>query len=461
VGAPPLRGRSRRALLATLAAGAAGGVGSAGCALPWQRTDPRAPLFTPPAQTPVSFGPTRLRLVLAREGHPPLDTAARDALLQVASELRYTLDLSDSHQFADGPEADDIIRQLLIGVQAGYPPDGVLLLGRQAQTARMQSMGLIQEVSGLMRGARTRLGATPEVAERAHFIGGNWLATPLYQRLIGHYVRLDGFARAGLDAEAGTAAWEQLREAVPRAGGWGIGPADTADADAWCWSAIHAWGGALADKAGTRVTLASAETGAALEWLATTFRGAAWPDRTDAEKDAAYANGGAAYTYTEGSTALTAGGALVTGPVGPAGPGFRPRAVGGGAVWVLPRGAQAEAVERLWEALWQPERQRALWRAGGGFALPVFEGQWSDAAVAALPHQESVRRFRTLLAAGGFISDSGQAARPTAASQAVEAGRLAVRMVRAVLGGRAVPDVLAAAQRDAEAIYREHAFPEG
>ena len=460
MGAPALRGRSRRALFATLASGAAGG---AGCALPWQRTDPRAPLFTPPSQTPVRFGPTRLRLVLTTEGHAPLDAAVHDNVLQAAREQSYILDLLDVQQFAGSDVASDVIRQLLVSVQAGLPPDGVLLLGRQAQTARMQSMGLIQEVSGVMRGAKTRLGAAPEVAERAHFIAGNWLAAPLYQRLIGHFVRPEGFARAGLDPEAATAAWEPLRETIPRAGGWGIGPADTADADAWCWSAIHAWAGALADRAGTRVTLASPETGAAVEWLAATFQSGAWQDRSDAEKDAAFANGdgGAAYTYTEGSTALTGGRALVTGPVGPAGPSFRPRAVGGGSVWVLPRGAQADAAERLWETLWQPERQRALWRAGAGFSLPAFEGPWSDATVAALPHQESVRRFRTLLAPGGFISDSGQAARPTAASQSVESGRLAVRIVRAVLGGRSVPDVLAAAQRDAEAIYREHAFPEG
>ena len=146
---------------------------------------------------------------------------------------------------------------------------------------------------------------------------------------------------------------------------------------------------------------------------------------------------------------------------GPAGPAFRPRAVDGGAVWVLPRGAKAEEAERLWEGLWQPERQRRVWSAGTGFALPAYEGQWADTAVAALPQQESVRRFRGLLATGGFVSDSGQAGKPSAASQAVEAGRLAVRMVRAALGGRPIPDVLAAAQRDAEAIYREHAFPEG
>lgn len=458
MGAPTLtytrRRRTRRALLAALA------LGGAGCAFPWQSTDSRAPLFTPPAQTPVVFGPTRLRLVLAKEGHAPLDTAVHDSLVQVGRDHGYTLDLIDTVQFAGSSATSEIIRQLLIGVQAGYPPDGLLLLGRQAQAARMQTMGLIQEVSGLMRGARARFGASPEVAERAHFIEGNWLVAPLYQRAIGHYARTEAFARAGLDPETATSTWEALRETAPRTGGWGIGPSDTADGDAWCWSAIHAWGGALVDKAGERVTLASAETRAALEWLAETLREFRRPDQADAEKDDSFAAGAGGYTYTEGSATLmsAAGGTLVTGPAGPA---FRPRAVGGGAVWVLPRGAKAEEVERLWEGLWQQGHQRRLWGAGAGFALPVFESQWSDTSVAALPNQESVQRFRALLAFGGFVSDSGQSGKSTAASQAVEAGRLAVRMVRAALAGRPVVDVLAAAHRDAEAIYREHAFPEG
>lgn len=447
MGAPPPTRLTRRALV--LAAG-----GAAGCALPWQRTDPRAPLITPPVQTAVSYGPVRLRLVLGQEGHPPLDSAVHNMLAETGRTLGYTLDLFDAAQFAGSSAASDVGRQLLVGVQAGLPPDGLLLLGRQAQTPRLRAMGLIQEVSGLMRATRARLGAPPEVMERAHYVEGHWVAAPLYQRLIGHFVRSQAFTG---DPENATASWIALGETVMRTGAWGIGPADTPDADAWCWSAIHGWGGALVDSGGARVTLASAETAAALEWLGNAFRGRTWPDLPDAAKDAAFVQGESAYIYTEGSAAATAGGALVTGPAGPA---FRPRAVGGGAVWLLPRGAKAEAVERLWETLWQPERQRQLWSAGGGFALPAFEGQWSDAAVAAIPGQENLRRFRALQAFGGFVSDSGQAGKPTAASQAVEAGRLATRMVRAVLGGRSVADTVAAAQRDAEAIYREHAFPE-
>jgi hypothetical protein len=134
--------------------------------------------------------------------------------------------------------------------------------------------------------------------------------------------------------------------------------------------------------------------------------------------------------------------------------------VGGGAVWLLPRGAPPDPCERLWEALFQPAVQRELWTAGGGFALPYFESHWSDPAISALPGQESVRRFRTLLAGGGFISDTGQAAKPGEASQAVESSRLAVRMVRAALAGRPISDTLTAGQVDAEVIHKEHAFPE-
>ncbi|HEU5315557.1 MAG TPA: hypothetical protein VFX49_05565, partial [Chloroflexota bacterium] len=443
--ARPLVGTAltRRALLLSSAA-----VGAAGCAVPWQPRDPRAPIYVPPVTTPVRFGPTWLRLVLSQEGQPALDAAVRDAVTQAARSLDYKVDLFDLQNLV-GPAGESspgaIARRLLVTVQAGLPPDGVLLLGRQAQTARLQGMGLLQDVSGLMRTAKARAGALPEAIERQHFLRGTWFAAPLYQRLTGHRVRADVFARAGLDPETATATLGDLRASIDRLGmGWGVAPEDTADADAWCWGVIHAFGGALADRSGERVTLASPQTAAALEWLVAAFR--ALPG----------ARGDAPYVYTEGSP--PAGASLVSGPAGPA---QRPRAVGGGAVWVLPRGAPPDPVERLWEALLQPDVQRRLWGAGAGFALPVFEGQWSDPAVAALPDQESVRRYRALLAPGGFISHAGQAGDPTPAAQVVEAARLGVRMVRAALGGRPIAEVLAAALGDAEAIYREHAFPEG
>jgi hypothetical protein len=335
---------SRRALLLSGATALGGTAVTAGCAVPWQPRDTRAPIYVPPAQTPVSFGPTRLRLVLAQEGHAGLDAAVRDAINQAGRGLGYVVDLLDLPSFVgNGAAADqgNIARQLLIAVQAGVAPDGVLLIGRQAQTARLQEMGLLQDVSGLMRTAKARAGALPEAIERVHFLQGRWFAAPLYQRLTGHWVRGEVFTRAGLDPEVATETFDGLRAALARLGGWGMRPDDTPEADAWCWGVIHAWGGVLTDRAGERVTLVSAQTAAALDWMVAAF--GELPESV----------GNAPYGYTEGSA--PPGATLVTGPAGPA---ARPRMVGGGAVWLLPRGAPPDPPERLWEALLQPDAQR-------------------------------------------------------------------------------------------------------
>ncbi len=231
-----------------LSAAAALGVG---CALPWQRTDSRAPVVYLPAATPVRAA--RLRLVLAREGLAPLDGAVRQVVEQGARELGFTVEVQDDASFVGGgpaprgaPDGNAVTQRLLVAVQAGTPPDGVLLLGRQAQTMRLQGMGLVQEVSALMRAARARHGAAPEAAERVHVLAGSWFAVPFYQRLVGHFVQPEAFAEAGLDPEREGASLIGIREALRRvarpaegAWGWGIGPADTADVDAWCWSVIH------------------------------------------------------------------------------------------------------------------------------------------------------------------------------------------------------------------------------
>jgi hypothetical protein len=76
-----------------------------------------------------------------------------------------------------------------------------------------------------------------------------------------------------------------------------------------------------------------------------------------------------------------------------------------------------------------------------------------------LPNQESVRRYREQLSTGGFVSYVGQGGPETGASQAVRAARLAARMLVAVVRGRTVSEVLADANADAVAVYKEHGLP--
>jgi hypothetical protein len=458
-----------------------------------------------PAATAVRFGPLKLRLVLAGEGVPALDGALRDVVTGAAGGLGATVEIEDLDAFAgaggSGRSGDTAARRLLAQVQAGLPPDALLLAGRQAQTARFVAMGLVQDLSGLMRQVWRRFRGAPPIAEQMHVVAGNWFAVPYYQRLVGHWVREAPFAAAGLDTAGALGTWDALREALRRVAnvpdashagrrprGWGIGAADTPDVDAWCWGAIHAWGGALADLKGEHVILASSATTAALEWLAAALAdapGNTSPDGagpTDAQKNAAFLSGAAAYTFTERVLAGAPGGGGTVGPTAsstvggagvspqpdmadvlylpaPAGPVSRPRAIGGGAAWFLPRGAPPEPVERLIEAVLDPAAQRRLWQAGGGFVLPAYTVGWEDAAVAALPQARSAARFRDELTNGGFASATGNGGPETAASQAIGEARLAAGMLRAVAAGRPPADVAAEAERLAIQVFRDFGLP--
>jgi ABC-type glycerol-3-phosphate transport system substrate-binding protein len=144
-----------------------------------------------------------------------------------------------------------------------------------------------------------------------------------------------------------------------------------------------------------------------------------------------------------------------------AGPAARPRAVGGGAAWVLPRGAPSVAVEQLLEAMLDPARQRRLWSAGGSFALPAYLAGWDDPAVTGAAWAAQARRYRDELDLDGdaFVSATGNGGPETAASQAVGGLRFGAGMLRDVVAGRPAADVTAQAQRRAADLYRSFGLP--
>jgi multiple sugar transport system substrate-binding protein len=474
--------KTRRALLGAATAGVA-----AACAPPWGAAEPaigRAISLARP--TPVRFGPVRLRLAVATEGLASLDSAIQATITEAAGQLGVAVELETVEQLANGGAASDAVdanalaQRLLVAVQAGVPPDAVLLAGHLVQTARLQAMSVAQDVSAMMRDLVRRFGRPPYVTEQLHVVAGNWFALPYYQRLTGHWLRESPVRTAGIDPGA-LSSFEALRaglatlvQATPGLAPWGIDAADTPDVDAWCWSVIHAWGGALADQKGERVTLETPATMEALSWLGETLRGdrwrrivppgaAAW---TDVQKNAAFVAGQTAYTYTQRPLGFVSGEA--GGQPGPlpdarlvpalAGPTRQPLAAGGGAAWILPRGGQTDVAEALLAAMLDLGRQRRLWQAGG-FALPGYGTGWDDATLAILPDAANARRFRDAIAGGARASAPGNDGPQTAAAQAIAAGRLAARMLRAVLSGRAPAAVVAEATRESVQLFRDFGLP--
>jgi ABC-type glycerol-3-phosphate transport system substrate-binding protein len=427
-------------------------------------------------------------MVVAQEELPALDAAVGQSLAEVGRALGTKIEIEDEGAFlgagqgAGGDTADTLAHRLLVAVQAGVPPDALLFCGRQAQTARLHAMELVQDVSGLLRTTRQRYGRVAPVTEVWHVVAGNWFAVPYYQRLVGHWVRPEALRDSGIDPGAVGTRFERLAQALLDAPGvaegaagapawsWGIGPADTVDVDTWCWDVIHAFGGALADPKGERVQLASPETVAALEWIQQTFAAlgahgrvppaaSEWPDD---RKNAAFLAGDTGYTFTERLLPRLPAADGRQSPaylLAPAGPVNRPRVTGGGAAWYVPRGAPAPLIERLIERLLEIPAQQAVWRSGGGAALPAFEGTWDDAVARELASDPNVARFRQEMAGGGFASATGNAGPETASSQGVAEARLGAAMLRAVVSGRAPAVVMGEAQASAAAVFRDFGLP--
>jgi hypothetical protein len=467
------------------------GVAVAGCAAPWARPAERLPIVPLPSATPARSGTPTLRFVLSQEGVPALDNAVKQATLDAGRQLGLAVEPQGLDDFlgttGGSSSGEGVAHRLLVAVQAGVPPDALLLAGRQAQTARLHAMDLVQDVSALLRTTRQRYGSVAPITEVWHVVAGTWFAVPFYQRLVGHWMRGAVAHAAGVDPNSEGTRLETLARALLDLPGdfasgstgatamgttfwpWGIGSADTADVDAWCWDVIHAFGGALADAKGERVQLASPETAAALAWMERTLADLAARDRlprgtedwSDPQKNAAFAAGATGYTYTQQllspSPAVSAGDAVYL--TAPGGPVNRPRATGGGAAWYVPRDAPAPLVERLLEQLSAPAAQQMLWQSGGGAALPVYEAGWSESAIRPLLGDSNVARFRQEVSGVGLVSATGNAGPETAASQAIGEARLGAAMLRAVADGRTVEQVLAEAQASAVGVFRDFGLP--
>ena len=500
---PQVAPHTRRSFIASLSLAAA----ATACAAPWSQPAERLRVVSLPSPTPVRYATPVLRVVLPSEGIAALDGAVAQVVDEATQRIGARLETQSLDAFAAG---DSVAHRLLVAVQAGVPPDALLLMGRQAQTARFHAMELTQDVSALLRPQWRRFGPNPKVTELWCAVAGSWHGAPYYQRLVGHWVRpalLRQAGQAGVDLAASTGETDDPSTAGPTyaqlaqliqapasqsaAGAlgmalgfwsWGIGAADTPDADAWVWTVINAWGGGLADLKGERINLDTPETAAALEWLAMAIREGVRSGRvppqhgawTDADKNAALLRGMSAYSYTERllDRASVAGGPASAGSVaylpGPRGPVSRPHVAGPGAVWYVPRGAQSGLALPVIEQVLAPEQQARVWAAAPGQALPAFQQGWDDPSLHAALTQAAAppgaaldaRRFRQELdAGGGFYSATGNGGPETPPSQALSDEHLGAAMLRQVVAGRPARDVTAEAAAAAAAVYRAYGFP--
>ena len=195
----------------------------------------------------------------------------------------------------------------------------------------------------------------------------------------------------------------------------------------------------------------------------------------DGEKNRAFERGETAYTYSERAIAQGPGGppggagsSPLTSPLAPAvylrtlaGPVARPRAVGGGGAWLLPRGAPRRPPSGSWRPSSTRPCSAPCGRPEGRFALPAYLGGWDDPAITGAPWAEPARRFRAELDLDGdaFVSAAGNGGPETGVAQAIGALRFGAGMLRAVLAGRPAPDVVAETQRRAVELYRSLRAP--
>lgn len=288
------------------------------------------------------------------------------------------------------------IQKIQAGVEAGSAFD--LVDGRGSSVLQLVTLNLVQDVTDLVNELTGKYGALMPILDKGLSKDGKWYAVPWSTSSDVWFLRKDKFDAKGIKPES-IQTYDQMRDAAlaisdPAANfyGWGNSPYPTGDGTTLIFHVIHNWGGAITDKAGSKVTFNSPETVAGVSWLADIYQNPkykpmlppGWESWNDSANNEAYLTGsigvtGNAFTLyakaRDDKNPVFANTVTRPRPTGPAHPeGLR----GGqlGYLYITRNAKNVDMAKDVIRHLMEPAVWNKFATLGGGLVLPAYESQW-------------------------------------------------------------------------------------
>jgi multiple sugar transport system substrate-binding protein len=212
-------------------------------------------------------------LTITRQEYFPDTQKAMDAELQNYAK-QGGFEVTNDHVNTDDGAA---VAKLDAAVKSGNSVDMQYV---DRFVSQFTQLGDIIDVSDVVAEMQTMYGPTEDYIKNALFINGKWMGIPFFSNAGGWFVRKDWLSEKGIKIED-IKTYENARDIALQISdpsknrfGWGLTVNQGGDANGLIEGCIQAYGGALNDDTGKKVTLNSPETVAAVTFLADIYTNA-------------------------------------------------------------------------------------------------------------------------------------------------------------------------------------------
>lgn len=342
------------------------------------------------------------------------------------------------------------VQKVQAGVQGGNPFDLADDIGGGPQ--QLITLGALTDVTDLTKQFTDAYGALMPIIPPGLQQNGKYWAIPFFSSSDAWFVRKDWCQAKGIDP-ASLDTYEKCRDAALAISdpsknqfGWGFSPYAVGDGPQLITHVVHSYGGAIQDKAGTKVVWNSPETVAGITFLADIYTNSKYKNMLPTGYES-WDGSGNNMAWLNGTVGMTANAFTLyakskddKNPVfdktfvltRPKGPAVKAPLTGGQlGYFYIPKGAKNQdlAIETL-KYMMQPEQWIGVAKQAGGLILPAYESQWKD------PYWTSDPNFKTLEAQVRDPSGYNQTYYPGPISAAVDgvvANKVLENMMAAII----------------------------
>lgn len=431
-----------------------------------------APTNTPAALPVGSAG--KITIIHRTEYFKEVETKFRDTVTAFVESQGAELDISTANPEVFG----DFMAKVQAAVQAGNPPDLAYT------TLSVQQLAFLETVEDLTdvvdEAVRLYGDVVPLIAAKNAQIDGRWMSVPFMSNSGAWFARNDALEAKGIDVTT-LDTWDKRRDAALAISdpdnelwGWGLTINKSGDGHGVIMGVIQAFGGAITDESGTKVTWNSPETVAAVKWLEETYTSdkykpmlppgiESWTDTSNNENYLAGKIGITSNAFTvyakmkQDGNPLFEKTAVLRNPLANDG---TPLETGGNGWLSIFKGAQnIDLAKKVILHLLDPVNFMPMVELGGGLFLPAYKNLWTDEVTAIDPNFASLKE---IIFSPTPFTGFAWPADPNPAIDAVTAAAIQSEMMSNVTTGKmTAEEAVADAHEKIVRIFEELGLPQG